>query len=540
MPDILPAHHIRVPREDRSLLSIPDLETASQLVEDNRRLFASSDCALHGRRLNDLRSAARRASIAAARSYTGLLLRSTVDEVSDHSCIVSGHQPELFHIGVWAKNFTLSGVARRSQSVPINLVIDNDLLEATAIRVPAGNRDSIRIDRLSFDTPRAPLPWEEALVLDESLFRGFGNDVSTRLRNAWGIQPLIESAWPNVGGSVTQPDRLCDRLTALRAREERRFGLNNLELPMSHLCETEPFHWFFAHLIMRLPEFHRVYNEAVSDYRREHGLRNRMQPVPDLATEGDWLEAPFWIWRRGDLDRGRLFARRIGNVCELRHGDRVFAELPFTERGSLEESVEVLSQLPVQGLRLRTRALTTTLFARVCLADLFVHGIGGARYDAMTDRICERLFGLKAPSFLTVSATLYLPLGGTFPATDADLRDINHRLRDLGYNPDRHLPDMPGLAEVISEKGRLIGEAKHLRQSNQLHGKLTPQQHRRLKEIRASLQAQTSTIRKEYELARSKIRAQLSTNRLVRNREYPFVLYPEQLLRDFLTPLSQP
>ena len=75
------------------------------------------------------------------------------------------------------------------------------------------------------------------------------------------------------------------------------------------------------------------------------------------------------------------------------------ARIPLSSEGSLEGAVRQLKDFPARGLRLRTRALTTTLFARLFLADLFVHGIGGAKYDAMTDQICERLFGMKAPSF---------------------------------------------------------------------------------------------------------------------------------------------
>jgi hypothetical protein len=197
-----------------------------------------------------------------------------------------------------------------------------------------------------------------------------------------------------------------------------------------------------------------------------------------------------------------------------------------------------LTELPAQGFRLRTRALTTTLFARVCLADLFVHGIGGAKYDAMTDRICERLFGLKAPSFLTVSATLYLPLGNPYDATETQLREINHRLRDLKYNPDRYLNDVVDAAAMISEKNGLLFEARKLRTSNRLRGRLTPEQHRRLTEIRLALQSQTESIRRDFESARSTVQSQLAANTLVRNREYSFVLYPEDRLRQFLTPLS--
>ena len=540
MQENLNPHTYRVPREDRSLLSIPELDLASELVEENRASFEKSRLGLHGRSLISLRSDVRSDAVRLARSYTSGLLQTDIPVVDPQSCVVSGHQPELFHVGVWSKNFTLSGLAHRFQSTPINLVIDNDTLNTTTIRIPAGTRERLRIDRLLFDTPRPVLPWEEAKVLDQDLFRMFGETISCQLSASWGFDPLIGDAWKAAVNQLSISTRLCDCLTAMRAQVERSWGLRNLELPMSQLCETEPFLWFVAHLLSRLPELYQTYNNAVAGYRREHQLRNRMQPVPDLERQGEWLEVPFWIWQRGDIQRGRLFARQVGSICELRNQTEVVARIPLAREGSLEGAVKQLSDFPARGLRLRTRALTTTLFARLFLADLFVHGIGGAKYDAMTDQICERLFGMKAPSFLTVSATLYLPLGDPFDVKERELREINHKLRDLTYNPDRHLEQVPETSALIAEKNNLLASATALRQSNKLRGRLTPDQHRRLTEIRVALQKHTEVVRSGYEATRAKVRAQLSANALVRDREYAFALHPENQLRQFLTPLSHP
>lgn len=537
MQDTLSPPRFRVPREDRSFLSIPDLQTASAWVAENRKLFAQSSCVLHGRSLDSLRTAARKSAIRAAQVYTRSILNLDLPELSentDHSCLVSGHQPELFHVGVWAKNFALAKLAEQTKSVGLNLVIDNDSLGSTSIRVPSGTASQIRIDRVQYDLPRPPLPWEEAQVLDPAQFQAFGADVAQRIRQSWGFEPLIGTAWPAAVQAMANSGRLCDGLTGFRAHVERSWGLGNLELPMSQLCETEPFHWFFAHLMMRLPEFHTIYNNAVGEYRRAHRLRNRMQPVPDLESADGWLEAPFWVWRGGESDRGRLFVRRIGSVCELRLRNEIFARLPYTEQGSLDDAVALLAALPLQGIRLRTRALTTTLFTRICLADLFLHGIGGAKYDTMTDRICERLFGIKAPSFLTVSATLYLPLGDLFATTEFQLRNIQHRLRDLNYNPDRHLGDSAAVAGLIAEKTQLLTEAQRLRDAKTLQGRLTTDQHRRLSAIRSSLQSHVQEIRQGYEAEQVRLKTELAANSLLRNREYPAALYPESLLKEFL------
>src|SRR5438270_707716 len=60
-------------------------------------------------------------------------------------------------------------------------------------------------------------------------------------------------------------------------------------------------------------------------------------------------------------------------------------------------------------VRLAPRALTLTMFFRLLLADQFVHGIGGGRYDQVTDDVIHRHFGLEPPRFAVTTATLYFP-----------------------------------------------------------------------------------------------------------------------------------
>ena len=49
---------------------------------------------------------------------------------------MSGHQPQLFHPGVWIKNFALDSISRIAGGVGINLVVDNDLCADSAILCP--------------------------------------------------------------------------------------------------------------------------------------------------------------------------------------------------------------------------------------------------------------------------------------------------------------------------------------------------------------------------------------------------------------------
>ena len=86
------------------------------------------------------------------------------------------------------------------------------------------------------------------------------------------------------------------------------------------------------------------------------------------------------------------------------------ARLPLRRRATPAGAFERLMELQRAGVRIRPRALVTTLWARLALGDLFIHGIGGAKYDCVTDRLIERFFGLTPPRFMVVSATLHLPI----------------------------------------------------------------------------------------------------------------------------------
>ena len=62
--------------------------------------------------------------------------------------------------------------------------------------------------------------------------------------------------------------------------------------------------------------------------------------------------------------------------------------------------------------------------------------------------------------------------------------------------------------------------------------------HRRLVTIRANLQDLVRTRKEEYESKKRRIESQLAANSLLRNREYSFLLYPEDQVRGFLEPLA--
>jgi hypothetical protein len=536
-------NQLRVPREDLTLYAVPPLAAGLDIASRNRQSLEESALDIQGRSLPRLRQWSREQVLQAAREYTATWAGADnlpAEYAADAPVFVSGHQPSLFHPGVWIKNFALGRLAEQAGAVGLNLVVDNDTFATTSIRAPAGGREQPHLISIPFDEARPVQPWEDARIVNRPTFEQFGQRVSEAMA-PWGIDPVVRELWPAAVAHSAQSDRLADCLTAARNRLERQWGTANLELPISRLCQLDPFFWFASHLLAHLPRFLEVHNEALREYRVVNRIRSRTHPVADLQRQGDWCEAPFWIWKAGDLHRARLYARQAGREVLLSDGsENVLARLPLTPQGEACCAVEVLRELTAGGVHLRTRALTTTLFSRLCLGDLFLHGIGGAKYDEMTDRIIARFFGLPAPGFLTVSGTLLLPLD-PHPVVPEDEIRLRRLLRDLERNPEQHLAGRgeSEIAALLAEERRLITEqdAAHLgtpeRSARQSQRQQRYESYSKLRDVKQKLAEFTRTERARIAAERETVLRQLQANQILRDREFSYCLYPAEKLRQF-------
>jgi hypothetical protein len=347
--------------------------------------------------------------------------------------------------------------------------------------------------------------------------------------------PLLSAYWSEACRQAERTPLLGERLVAARRSFERQWGCHNLELPVSRLCQTEPFAWFACHLLSELPRFHAIYNDCILAYRRRYGIRSRNHPVPELARDGEWLEAPFWAWRTGRKERGRLLIRRTEHTLALRAGTEPWPELPITSSRDPLTLVRAWRALEQHGFKVRSRALTNTLFARLFVADLFIHGIGGGKYDELTDEIVRRFYEYEPPRYLVLSATLLLPLP-TFPARLADCRRLSRERRDLHYNPQRHFrngisPAGPAL-NLATEKQAWIAQIP-----TDAHARRT--RFRTLKVLTERLRGYVSGRLHTLEQEIARCNQELQANAVLQRRDYAFCLYPGTMLRNFSTQFLQ-
>ena len=288
-----------------------------------------------------------------------------------------------------------------------------------------------------------------------------------------------------------------------------------------------------AHLLARLPQLWEVYNEAVRAYRRLHRIRSAAHPVPDLSADGQWLEAPLWVFSADDPQRRPLFARHGAQRIVISDRHRLEIELPLTPDADAAEAVGKLMELGRRGVKIRSRALITTLWARLMLGDLFLHGIGGAKYDHLTDALIERFFGLRPPGFMVLSATLYLPIERQRVSVER-ARTIRRQLRELVYNPERHIDGARDSRKgVLKDPAELIAAKTRWIETPQ-----TPQNARArcraIRQINRALQPWVEDRRAQLLRRQAQTTRSLRAESILAWRGYGFCLYGEDAFREFL------
>jgi hypothetical protein len=154
-----------------------------------------------------------------------------------------------------------------------------------------------------------------------------------------------------------------------------------------------------------------------------------------------------------------------------------------------------------------------------------------------------RFFGLAAPEFLTMSATLQLPVPGLDVQPEDETR-LRRQLRDLDYNSDRHLPRelSSDQAALVEEKRRLVAQ-QHAVCRNRPGARCASStrgsgagytRFRRLQEINRQLTTSTQVARQRIEEELLRTRQHLAANAVWHDREYASCLYPAEKLQRFM------
>lgn len=564
-----------VPKRNRDVFLYPALDRIPELLLENRHIIQGYKFEINGIPFQVLRDRTRMEVLRQAVCYTngiisllrkdksGLCLyvrNSTQKKVSrlvtqDKLCIneltldyeavknipivQTGHEPIMYHPGIWIKNHLTQYLVKKLGGIGVNMIVDNDACNMGFMYVPILSEKSASVGKVALVRNKDHVAYEEIVFDDFGIILQFKGEVINLLSKnilREDVKTTMEDMQDLFGQFINRIEEYYQQgcsdmvglLTAARRSFEEDFGIDNLEMPVSRMCDTDGFYHFFMHILYEAERFAKIYNEKLAEYRRIHKIRSKANPLPDLKILRDSIEMPFWVWK-AEGQRAKCYMVNEGDDIKITDGVEVLVTL--IKGDDVINNITRLKTLMEAGIKIRPRAITTTMFSRLFFADVFIHGIGGAKYDTITDEIIREFFGIDPPGFVTISATLYLPLD----AYDLDikvLQELQRTVSDMSYNPEQYAPketqNEPAFMNSVREKQRLL---KMMTVGNADEKKRYFSQ---IKELNKLMLTQINPELKMKQKEINIVRDKLGYNEVVRFREYPVCLYPMKVLKGYL------
>ncbi|NLF32414.1 MAG: hypothetical protein GX591_16180, partial [Planctomycetes bacterium] len=182
--------------------------------------------------------------------------------------IVTGHQSELHHAGVWFKDAAIDAWARAARGTAVHVVTDLDAATHVTLYLPrVDEHGGIAIERVPLAHPvGAQCPAQLTAPRRET------------------IQRLARPAHPPAGGpfdvwllAVGGHDgngTLAEWIADGRAAVNRSLGLDVRDVFGSHLVRGRAYARFAAHILLNAGRMFEVHRAALETHRRRHGITN--------------------------------------------------------------------------------------------------------------------------------------------------------------------------------------------------------------------------------------------------------------------------
>ena len=409
----------KAPASDTDLLIWPTPAEMLRQYADNQKSLDNQTTLVQHALMSDLRRS----------------VRKFLDHDNAQPLIATGHQVELYHPGVWVKNILIDEIAKKVDGKALHVAVDTDSPKHLNLRWPGGGislTDDEAVNHVDWSGAVAPPSPGHLVSVEQTL---------AKQSDAWDFttlaKPFFDALRPHAMSQQMLPAALLQACHEI----DWSLGLRHHALLLSPILECDGYLAFVHHIACQIERFAADYNQSLADYRKENNVHTASRPMPDLRVLPDQIELPFWI---DDLTTGHRtrasLVRKEGRwtLPPIRSGGDEFVFDPTSD--AFDASARLRRYLRASGLRISTRALTLTMFFRLFMVDLFVHGIGGGRYDQVTDQIINRFFKVSAPPFAVTTATLFFPGAGVrsdvcIPCLMSEGHRLRHNLPGVAKQP---------------------------------------------------------------------------------------------------------
>jgi len=500
---------LQTPARNGEVLVLPDSSTFLAAVEENRRCLSDARGTILNRSIADWRRE----------------IREQIVGVDDRLLVVTGHQPSFPHPGVWAKQIVARRFAQACGGTALNLIIDSDGIEGTTLAVPGVHAGAVQLHQVALPARHDVAVFEQMRAWSADDVRTFETAVQQAAGDRFGrsLMPRFIAALRSADPTLDGVDQRSSALSSL----DQAFSVDVRHLRISRA----PVFALLADMAANAERFAVSYNRALAWYRTTFRIRGVQRPIPDLLMHAHRCEIAAWAYRATG-PRRRVFVERRSDRINFFAGDAEIGALSLTE---LMNEPAVMGTL--DGWHLRPRALAITTWARLLLADLFIHGIGGAKYDRVTDRILAEYYGVERNEIACVSATLWLDL----PRTNVNQEEANRRrraLRDWTYNPQRCV-DPPCIvsASLLQRREAAVQSAVALRERSPRERFARRGAFSEIRAANAAIRDATTSTESSLQRQLADAEAAFQRGRIATDREYFIGLYDAATLQRLLEAL---
>ncbi|MBA7537403.1 hypothetical protein ES705_29670 [subsurface metagenome] len=474
----------KIPQKNKQIFLSPSGDKIGSLLEENKKIFSEYSFTILNQPFREVRENCRKEIIQRALKFSKKYDPDIEEKLNPayQYIIQTGHQPVFFHPGIWIKNIFLNQLLKSpllDKSLGLNIILDNDICKDLNLSLPALSLNgNLTVEEISFlpSTFTPNLPFEEYPCPSLEVITKFTRGVIRRLKPLELENKDIKNNFKNFPRCLENSSRFCSQnykkanlgefLGLARHFYEKEIDPAYLEIPFSQICDRDEFLSFFLEIIKNIKSFSEICNKKLDEYRKLFKIRNRAHPSPNLMIKENLTEIPFWIWKEGD-ERTKIFILKEEEKNYLYNAS--YGKIFLIEKDGLKSLFSLKTILKQQGLKIRPKALLLTLFNRLFISDLFIHGLGGAKYDLVTDEIIREFFKVEPPHFLVVSCTLYLNFKSSPGTSDSKISALKKKIRDLEFNPERYVNELSltkkekiQIGELTEKKTELIKKIKEI------------------------------------------------------------------------------
>lgn len=314
---------------------------------------------------SDLSKRIRAEMFQAAQQYTADWPEKNVAYQQDRPIIAFGHQPVVYHPGLLSKHEKLLEFTKATAANGLEIIIDTDQGPPVAIRYPRLRGRDWTVEQFTVAT-QAGLYLSQSVAINAADSSWLPNEKLSDFIDAlkrYGGQPVAQ-ALP-------------------RLRHEFLNDQNSAVIALSELMRLPSIRQLVDLILVKPKELVETYNQTLHDFRLCHKIKNAANPFPNLKSDEHSLELPFWIIDSQANSREELFFNLASGQFNQNLNER-------------------------ERFFLAPRGMLTTFILRTFCCDLFIHGLGGEKYDPATELFAERSSVGKIAPFVVVSFNSYL------------------------------------------------------------------------------------------------------------------------------------